>query len=199
MNSKPKVILFTGPSTCGKSTIVKELLKQFKSVSITIDRFFDLSIMPEIDFHGRKIRNNDCVEAVNWDKFLDHFSKIDNTDLIFLDAFIFFCKPGFENMVDAIVDIEYEEGDMMIGMRRRMVRKGRPEPPEDYASQDPWSSNALFKCHYFADVVWKLAVDHPEYRVPPNWNKPIIKLSAKDDIEGNIRSSAEFVNKIVSC
>lgn len=199
------VIAFCGPSTCGKSTIIKELLNDYQSKSqhistVKLDNFFySTDDLPKTELRGKLIPNKDLKQSVDWESFFQNVSDV-NTPILFLDGFITFADKRSFNIIDICVSFEYNfNTDFDIALRRRVHRKKgfeNAEIPKDYL-QNAFDNKVNYRCSYFHDIVWPEMIKHPEYRKPINWNKPILTLSATNDLQNNVKSALSFLHPFI--
>ena len=203
-NPNQLIIAFTGPSTCGKSTVIKELLKKLNkttdiSVILLDSFFFDHGNIPKTELCGTTIMNYDRKDSVNWERFFRKI-KFTHSDVIFIDGFIAFADERTKDIVDIIISFEYNiENDFDIALRRRIHRKKlweNVEPPDDYL-ENPFIDKLHYTCCYFKNVVWEEMVKHPEYRRPNDWEKPILILPASDSIHENTERALEFIQPMI--
>jgi hypothetical protein len=95
--------------------------------------------------------------------------------LVIIEGFILFADPRVIEIADALILVTFDLSEKAIATDRRVSRVFRSSNPE---SIDPRKrKQAEFLGWYFEDVVWTEAVKHPEYILPPGWNKPTLKVS----------------------
>ncbi|OHT13201.1 hypothetical protein TRFO_16764 [Tritrichomonas foetus] len=194
------VIAFSGPSTCGKSTVIKSLIGQYNDkIDITVllldTFFFNSGNIPKTKMRGETIMNYDLKQSINWESYFQKFKKTD-TSIIFLDGFITFADERSQDIVDILITFEYNiDTDFELALSRRIHRKKmwrNIEIPKDYL-ENSFVDKLNYSCTYFHDVVWQEMLKHPEYRKPSDWNKPILILSATDSIQNNIEKTKAFL------
>lgn len=200
------VIAFCGPSTCGKSTVLNALLKEYSNLShlissVNLDTFFyKTDELPKIELYGRIIPTKDLKQSVDWENFYRKISQVD-TPILFIDGFITFADKRSFNLIDICISFEYYlEKDFSIALERRVRRKKQFKDaviPKDYL-QDPFANPLNYRCTYFHDVVWAEMVKHPEYRKPENWKRPIITLSATNDLQHNVQETKNFIHPYIN-
>ena len=200
------IIAFSGPSTSGKSSLIKALLeKQLQSKSdsiklIQMEKFFKRSYeSPKIKIGGYNISNLDLKESIQWDNFYKEISQNDSPILL-IDGFILFADERSYDIVDLCVSFEYNiDTDFEIALDRRVHRYGMNEGieiPKDYLEKA--SENRFnLHCAYFHQVVWQEMVKHPEYRLPQNWKKPLLVLSATNDFKDNVDKAFNFLQPYI--
>lgn len=198
------VIGICGPSTSGKSTIIYELLEKYdfkgqESEVIALENYFYTHNAPKTEVFGRKFTNLDLKESINWNSFYKRILK-ENSPILFLDGFILFADERSFDLVDACIAIEYNiETDFEIALDRRINRyswnKKKVIDP-DYL-QNPFKNPVNSHCTYFHKIVWPEMVKHPEYRKPQNWKKPILTLSATNNLEENVSKAIDFLKPII--
>ena len=73
------IIAFCGPSTCGKSSIIKEILNSYRSKSqlikiVVLDHFFyDKNKLPKTRMRGKKVSNLDLKESIDRNAFYNRY------------------------------------------------------------------------------------------------------------------------------
>ena len=184
----------TGISTCGKTTVAKALCQEFNCPLFEIDEFYKGRGLPMCKFHNKFVENWDDPTAILWDKYSKAISE-DKSDLAIIDCFQIRYEKSIENQVSAIIQFEYQEKDLPIAVNRRVLRLAGVPPPENYHDIDPFEDGIVYEALYYEEIVWPIAISHPEY-----WKynegectKPLLILSATDPIEVNIQKSKEFV------
>lgn len=195
------VIVFCGPSTCGKSTIVKEILNSYRSDSqfisvIVLDHFFyKENHLPKTHMRGKMISNWDLKNSIDWEAFYRRISET-YSPVILIDGFIPFADDRTRKIVDMVVSFEYNiNTDFDIALGRRIHRCksfSNCTIPHDYLN-NPFGSHLNYQCAYFHDVVWPEMVKHPEFRKPINWKKPLLVLSATDNFNSNFLKTMKFL------
>lgn len=199
------VIAFCGPSTCGKSTVLKELLKEYLHQShlissVNLDTFFyKTDNLPRTEFHGKMIPNKDLKQSVDWENFFKSVSQVE-APILFIDGFITFADQRSFNIIDVCVEFEYDfEKDFEVALLRRIRRKKsfeNAEIPKNY-SMNPFENMLNYRCCYFKEIVWCEMMKHPEYRKPLKWEKPILTLSATNDLQQNVQEAKKFVHPFI--
>lgn len=198
--SKGLRIGLTGISTSGKTTIASMLSSEFHGRHIKGDHFFKnrYQKVPKCEFHGQIITNLENPDATNWEKFAQTIKE--SSSLTFVDSFQLRVSPLVEQQIDAIIQFEYQETDLPIAVIRRVVRRGNPPPPENYHEIDPLTNKLVWRALYYEEVVWRTAIEHPEY-----WkynegetDKPLLILSATAPLEENIKLAREFVANLLA-
>ena len=199
------IIAFCGPSTCGKTTVIKELLKEYQSKShlitlVHLDHFFyDTDKLPKTELYGKLIPNKDLKQSVDWESFFKSISEV-NTPILFIDGFITFADERSFNIVDICIKFEYNlDNDFDIALKRRVHRKQcfvDTDIPKDYL-QNPFANNLNYRCTYFHKVVWPEMIKHPEYRNPENWRKPILTISATNNLQENVNKTLSFLHSFI--
>ena len=194
------IIAFTGPSTSGKSSIINELKKnRFQSLknditTIPMEYFFKKDA-PTININGRSRPNLDLKESIYWDDFFECISEAEEP-IVFIDGFIAFADKRTYDFADVCVALEYNiETDFNIALDRRVHRHGKFKGikiPDDFISSS--SNKPIYnECKYFHQCVWAEMVKHPEYRMPQNWEKPLLVLSATNDFNDNVNKTVDFL------
>lgn len=195
------IIAVCGPSTSGKSTLVYEIMEKYEDQidCVAMEYFFDTTNGPHIDLYGKDYLNLDLKESIKWDDFYRSISENDSPILL-IDGFILFADKRSFDIVDVCIAIEYNiETDFEIALDRRINRypwRKKLEIDKNYL-QDPNKNHVNQHCTYFHEVVWPEMVNHPEYRKPQNWEKPILTLSATDDLQKNIALSLDFLKPFI--
>ena len=205
--SRQIIIAFTGGSTSGKTTLVDKLLEEFhdKRDYIAVIRL-DQYIYPEYQrpqtmMQGRNIGNLDLKESIDWDSFFNEISSV-YAPIVFIDGFITFADNRSNQLVDLIVDIEYNTfTDFDIALRRRVNKSrtyGGCSVPSNYI-HNTWNNDLCRYCTYFHDIVWPEMIKHPEYRKPYNWsNDRVLTLSATSDARLNVMKTLNFLHPFTS-
>ena len=197
------VIAFCGPSTCGKSTVIREIVNHYNSGFISVislDNFFyQPEQLPKTQLYGQTINNKDLKESVDWESFFHKVSEI-KTPVLFIDGFITFADERSFNIVDICISFEYNtETDFEVALKRRVRRKDcfkNAEIPGDYL-ENPFITQLNYRCIYFHDVVWPEMIKHPEYRKPLNWEKPLLVLPAINELQKNVNESLMFLHPYI--
>ena len=190
------VIGVTGISTSGKSIIADYLKEELGLRVIPLDEFFAMMRLPRAEFKGETIGDWDRPESIDWNDVARKFNETEDP-VVVVEGFILFPDQKMPKIIDALIDIEFSEDEFEVALTRRITRGFQCEVPSDW-QENPMKDKVSFTCAYFKDFVWKRALEHPEYRLPPNWNKPLLRLSATQDIEENKRRAKEFVTEFVS-
>ena len=194
--SKPYILCISGISTSGKSTIAKDISEKFGYKIIPFDDYFiDFAKIPKFQMDGQTIINWDLPESIDWDLILSDLQKLDPKKKYIIESFIPFASPQIEPLVDSLIDIEFYQTDFEVALKRRVFRGFNEDVPSDY-NENPMSSKAHFCAYYFKNYVWKEAFLHPEYRLPLHWDKPLLRLSATDPLEDNLKSAYNFVENL---
>ncbi|OHS93386.1 hypothetical protein TRFO_11785 [Tritrichomonas foetus] len=196
--SEYRVFAFTGPSTSGKSTLVQHFAHKYNAVVLNVDAYFKrMRDMPPIELDTIHTYNNDCPESVEWKLLLRNFQQIPKNRIIFLDGFILFCEEFFINSVDVLINIEYDfNKDFKIALNRRFKRIYFEDVPADIKSYKP-TFHPRFICDYFEQIVWKEAIQHPEYRKPSSWEKPPLTLNATDPLATTVENVDHFLKRFI--
>lgn len=185
----------TGISTCGKSTISRAIQEEFKCPLFEIDEFYKGRGLPMCKFHGKFVENWDDPQAILWDKYYNAISS-DNSNLSLIDCFQIRYDKRIENLVTAIIQFNYGENDLPTAVYRRVMRLAGVPPPENYHDLDPFEDGLAYEALYFEDIVWPIAINHPEYWKFDKTSKPILFLNATDPLENNIQLAKDFVHKL---
>ena len=184
-----------GITTSGKSTLADALKKKFEAVHITSDDFYFQENFRKTILRGKEVNDWDTPDGINWNEFESYCEKIKG-DLVFIDSFLLFYSEKIENMLDAVIVIEYDESEFEIALQRRTSRLYNVNFPKDF-DENPEKSEIHFECAYFKDIAWNGALRHPEYRYTKR-NIPILKLRATASIEENIARAEEFIKKHIT-
>lgn len=84
-----------------------------------------------------------------------------------IDRFIVFADIKSKQLVDLIVDIEFNTSTDFNEALNRRVKKSRTfegcSVPSNYI-QNTWNDSLSYYCTYFHDIVWPEMIKHPEYR-----------------------------------
>jgi len=187
------IIGISGPSTSGKSTISKVLSSELSCKVICTDFYFKVnSELPRIEIKGQMCLNFDSPDSIEWNYLLEEIEKHKEDPYLILEGFILFANPEIEKIVDILISIDFKADDFQIALERRLNRRGS-SVPADYLD-DPFKNEYNYLAYYFQEIVWKNYANNPHYITPLTWSKPILKLSATDEIEENIGLSLSFIN-----
>lgn len=196
-NKKAFLLCISGISTAGKSRISSYLKNKYGFNIIHLDNYLvDYFKLPKYDFKGITEINYELPETINWDLFISTLQHLNPNKKYIIDGFIPFSSPKVAQFVDCLIDIEFDINEYEEALRRRVKRDTKLNVPDDY-EQNPLKSTAHYTAFYFKNFVWKEAFLHPEYRVPLNWSKPILKLSATSPFKQNCKKSQEFISKFI--
>lgn len=198
------VIAVCGPSTSGKSTTAKQILEKYEKHKdqieiMTMDHFFDFDNAGKINIYGKDFTDLDSPKSYKWNDFFKSISE-NNSPILLIDGFILFADKRSKDLFDACIVIEYNiDTDYEIALDRRIHR--RPSDKEkiiekDYL-QNPHKKSINQDCTYFHEVVWPEMINHPEYRKPQNWGKPILTLSATNDLQENVTLAYNFIKPLI--
>ena len=185
------VIGISGISASGKSTIADYLASEFQIPVLHLDEFFAMMRLPRAQFHGQEIGDWDLPESIDWNEFARQFNATD-APVVIIEGFILFPDTKMPKIVDALIDIEFNESEFSIALERRISRGFECPVPEDWESA-PIRDKVCFTCAYFRDFVWKRAFEHPEYRCPEIWTKPLLRLEATGNLDDSKKRAREFV------
>ena len=104
------------------------------------------------------------------------------------------------DLVDISILIEYNvDTDFDVAIQRRISRypwRNEFEYDENYL-QNPFKNKLNRQCAYFHEVAWPQIVMHPEFNEPKNWTKPILTLSATNDIQKNTNLAFDFLQQYI--
>ena len=194
MSNKPFILCISGISTSGKSEISENLKKNYGFQIISLDDyvFYDDNILPKFTLNGISDINYEDPKSIDWDEFISTLENLDPTEKYIIDGFIPFYSQKVESYINCLIDIEYNKTEFKEALRRRVQRDTGSDVPKDY-EKNPNQSDAHFCSFYFKNFVWKEAFLHPEYRVPVNFSKPLLKLSATSPLKENFEKSGKFV------
>lgn len=192
------IIGISGVSTSGKSTISDFLKQNLNAKVFSLDEYFAILSLPRVKLHGQEIGDWDRPDSIDWDTFFSDLSVC--TDfLIIIEGFLLFSHENMHSQIDALINVEFTENDFQIALERRISRGFHSSVPDNW-EQCPTANDINLSCSYFQNIVWKRALDHPEYRHPRNWNRPYLALSATADIADNCKMALSFVQKLLpSC
>lgn len=198
LNKKPFIVCISGISTSGKTTISRHLSHEYGFKVIHLDHFVvdDYSKLPRFDYKGVSGINYELPESIDWNEFISVLQSLDPNEKYIVDGFIPFYSNELCKFVDRLIDIEFDESEFNEALNRRVKRDTGSDVPMDY-NVNPNNSSAHYCAFYFLNFVWKEAFSHPEYRVPLNWNKPLLKLSATAPIKDNCIQSEKFLNDVL--
>lgn len=188
----PFIIGIAGPTTSGKSTISEVVAKKLSCPIICVDGYFKVN--PEMPVSYVKFNNFDKVEAIEWNILIEDIkTRYKNQKFLIVEGFLLFGDPEMEELVDILININYKENEMQIALERRLSRIGY-KIIEDYEN-DPYETREKYTNFYFRKIAWPQIEENKKYVSPPNWKKPLLTLSATDDIQHNIEASQEFIDK----
>lgn len=196
--NKPFILCISGISTSGKSTVSNYIEKKFGFGVIHLDDyvFNDRKKLPKFSLENVTGINYELPESIDWESFVSDLMNLNKYKNYIIDGFIPFYSNEILSFVDCLIDIEFNENEYSVALQRRVKRDTGNNVPDDYESY-PMKSSAHFCAFYFKNFVWKEAFLHPEYRLPLNWNKPFLKLSATSPIENNCNESVKFLSEIL--
>ena len=186
------IIGISGISTSGKSSIASELSKSLNCKIICVDHYFKInSELPKIKINEKEFLNFDSIDSIEWNYFIDDINKRINDQFLIIEGFILFGDQVIKKLLNLLIYIEFLENDFEIALQRRFNRNNF-QCPLNLENIDPKSSEYnLFI--YFKEVVWPFAQKNPNLVFPNDFNKPFLKLNAKDPLEFNIEQSKAFV------
>ena len=211
------VIGISGPTTSGKSTIAEEIKKMFNCKIICVDGYFKVNPeMPKIEINGLTIIDFDNRDAIEWNYLIEDIEKEKNqsNDFLIVEGFLLFGDPQLYDIIDVLITVNFDiESDQQLALKRRLNRfkwneliyanqgkedrkiyEEEEEIPEDYET-NPEKNRINYLTFYFNHVAWPHVKGNQEFVRPLNWKKPILELSATDDIHVNVQKSIEFINK----
>ena len=196
-NKNQLIIGVCGPTTSGKSTIISEILQRFGEFPVIgIEKFFNMKNPPLINLFGREIPNYDNSASVEWDLFYKEIEKQCDSPVLIIDSFVLFADHRAYELVDVCILIKYNvDTDFDVALQRRISRypwRNEFEYDENYL-QDPFKNKLNRQCAYFHEVAWPQMVNHPEFNQPKNWEKPILSLSATNDLQKNTKLALDFL------
>lgn len=88
LQNKELIILISGLSGSKKSSLAKEMYRDFKLKLINLDDYCDNNKVPVIEVLGEKIKDWDDIISYDWNKFNNHIEKYKNNGcIIYGDAF----------------------------------------------------------------------------------------------------------------
>lgn len=199
MSNKSAIVLcISGFSVTGKTTLSKFLKKKYGFQIIHLDNYVleDNNLLPAFNIQNVRGINYELPETIDWDRLISKLENTDPDEKYILDAFIPFASPQIEQFISFLIDIEFNENDFEEGLRRRVLRDTNSEVPTDYEKY-PEKSSAHYCAFYFKHFVWPEAFRHPEYRLPPNWNKPLLRLAGSLPLKEICTESDKFVSHIL--
>lgn len=198
------IIGVCGSTTSGKSTLITELLKKLEQHNSHMDQiamewFIDADNAPKTDLLGKDYVNLDIKESINWNRYYKQISE-NNSPILFLDGYLLFADKRSYDIVDICIEIEFNiETDYEIALDRKIHRYewNKDKVIEKDYLQNPYKNAVNVKCAYFHEIAWPEMIRHPEYRKPQNWRKPLLTLSATNDLQENVSLALNFIEPFI--
>lgn len=191
----PLIIGISGPTTSGKSTISESIANDLHCPILCTDDYFKVNPeMPKTYFGDIEVINFDKVESIDWNMLIEDIkTRYENEKYLILEGFILFGHPDIQDYVKMLIKIDYNDDDMEIALNRRLTRNGYKNI-EDCES-NPYETREKFCNFYFRKIAWPQRKENAKFLIPSNWKKPVLELSAIDNLEANIEKSRQFVSQ----
>jgi hypothetical protein len=152
--------------------------------------------MPRVRIAGRAIANWGDPQSLAWGPFVADLAAARGNGLVIVEGFILFAHPAVAPLCDALIALEFDDGEMEVAMDRRVRRAVGRAAPANYR-EAPFQSRAHSAAAYFHEVVWPEMLRHPEYMDPRGWGKPRLALRATDSLEQNMAAALVFLKSLL--